>query len=193
MLIPDRKRLLNFAKLAKGRILDVGFNDNPNPYLKDPVGFDISDSNREKATNYKEIVIGNCENISEYFPERYFDTIIAGEIIEHLENPTQFLRQCKIILKDDGVMLISTPNPYNISTIIANIFFIKKGVASGHINLIPYRNMVELLKHCGFKCIKVINAVGGTKFLPYPYNRSIFFPMVKGLCWQLLYVIEKDK
>ena len=178
--------------MAKGRILDIGFNDNPNPFLKEPIGFDISDSNKELATNYQEIVKGDCENISEYFPENHFDTIIAGEIIEHLENPSKFLRGCKKILKDDGIMLISTPNPYNVSTIIANIFFIKRGVASGHINLFPFRNMIELLKHCGLKCVKVINAVGGTKFLPPPYSRYSFLPMVKSFCWQLLYVVKKD-
>jgi len=192
-MIPDKKRLKKIALIARGRILDVGFNENPNPFLSDPVGFDLSNGNRKKAANYQKIVLGDCQKISEYFPEKYFDTIVAGEIIEHLENPSCFLRESTKILKDDGILLISTPNPYNISTIIANALFIRRGVAAGHINLFPFRNMLELLSHCSLRCTKVLNATGGTKFLPNPYDRYFFMPVIKSFCWQLLYVIEKDK
>jgi 2-polyprenyl-3-methyl-5-hydroxy-6-metoxy-1,4-benzoquinol methylase len=42
--------------------------------------------------------------------KRKFDTIIAGEIIEHLESPIQFIRYCKSILKRNGRIILTTPN-----------------------------------------------------------------------------------
>lgn len=42
-----------------------------------------------------------------------FDTIVAGEIIEHLPNPGLFLDNIYKHLTDDGVAIISTPNPFN--------------------------------------------------------------------------------
>jgi len=43
-----------------------------------------------------------------------FDVIIAGEIIEHLDNPGQFLRNMRQHLTANGTLLISTPNPFYI-------------------------------------------------------------------------------
>jgi SAM-dependent methyltransferase len=188
-MIKDKKRLQKLASLSYGSVLDIGFNDNPNLFLVDPIGFDSSNSNKKKAQNYKNIIVGDCQEISLYFPPLSFDTIIAGEIIEHLEHPAKFLRECKKILKDDGVLLITTPNPYNITTIIANVLFIERGVAPGHINLFPYRNMIALLNHVELECEKVLDAGGGTKLIPN--KPSLLIPMIKSFCWQLLYIVKK--
>lgn len=39
-----------------------------------------------------------------------FDAIVALELIEHLENPREFLRQCRLLLRPGGVLVLSTPN-----------------------------------------------------------------------------------
>lgn len=43
---------------------------------------------------------------------KQFDTIVAGEIIEHLENPGLFLENLAKHLRDGGNLVISTPNPF---------------------------------------------------------------------------------
>ena len=41
-----------------------------------------------------------------------FDTIVAGELIEHLPNPGTFLENMSRHLKPDGTLVITTPNPF---------------------------------------------------------------------------------
>lgn len=184
----DEKRLRLIANIAYGEILDIGFKDLPNPYLNNPVGIDLCET--KCPPNYKEVFKGDCSSLNKYFKEHEFDTVIAGEVIEHLENASAFLRSVYYVLKDDGQLILTTPNPYNFTTMIGNILFIKGGLTPDHINLYPYRAMLALLQHCGFRVRKVLNGSSGTRL--WHTNRKFFIPMYKGFCWQLMYICEKS-
>ena len=43
---------------------------------------------------------------------RTFDVIVAGEIIEHVPNAGQFLANLRAHLGEDGVLILTTPNPF---------------------------------------------------------------------------------
>jgi SAM-dependent methyltransferase len=42
--------------------------------------------------------------------DKKFDTVVAGEVIEHLKSPIDFVRLCKGLLKDEGRLILTTPN-----------------------------------------------------------------------------------
>ena len=126
---------------------------------------------------------------AKYFFKNTFDTIIGGELIEHLECPASFLRACHKILKDDGQLLLTTPNPYHWTTMAGNLLFSSSGLTPEHINLFPYRALVALLHYTGWECIKVLNASGGMRL--WHTTRSWFIPCPKALAWQHLYVCKK--
>ena len=58
-------------------------------------------------TDDPDIVVGDMENHD--FGKK-FDVIVAGDVIEHLNNPGLFLANVARHLKDDGKLIITTPN-----------------------------------------------------------------------------------
>lgn len=53
-----------------------------------------------------------CADVETMALGRTFDTIVAGEIIEHLGNPVASLRNLRRHLKPQGHLLLSTCNPF---------------------------------------------------------------------------------
>jgi 2-polyprenyl-3-methyl-5-hydroxy-6-metoxy-1,4-benzoquinol methylase len=114
------------------------------------------------------------------FPNNSIDLITALEVIEHLVNPDNMLREAHRILKPSGYFIISTPNlaslvnrvllllgyqPYNceVSTeILAGVPWRGRTFAkpATHIRAFTLRALKELLKYHGFKIITVRGAPG---------------------------------
>ena len=44
-----------------------------------------------------------------HFPKNYFSYAVAGELMEHLEDPQRFLAETFRILKSGGILAVSTP------------------------------------------------------------------------------------
>ena len=115
------KKILRFAKGPA--ILDVGcvggsLNEE-SPYwlhqrlresFPDVTGVDI---NVEAVKNLQskgyKVFLSNAEELA---IGKIFDTIIAGELIEHLSNPGKFLEAAKRHLKPNGRIIITTPYPF---------------------------------------------------------------------------------
>ena len=62
------------------------------------------------------VVLADAEDFS---LDETFDTIVAGELIEHLSNPGDFLDQVHAHLKSSGRFVLSTPNPFYLFTFLA--------------------------------------------------------------------------
>src|SRR3989344_7708517 len=64
-----------------------------------------------------------CQNAETFKLNKKFDVIFAGELIEHLSNPGLFLEKCKLHLKKDGFLILTTPNAFTLSRILEEIIF----------------------------------------------------------------------
>ena len=123
------------------------------------------------------------------FKEKYFDKIICIEVIEHLENISNFISEVNRVLKTGGEFILTTPNIHNIKSKLQFLFktdfhwfnkeeFGKKG--SKHIHPVYWREIIFLLEKGGFT-IKKISSNRYRNYTIYPkegfsiFKKSVIF------------------
>lgn len=82
-----------------------------------------------------------------------FDTVVAAALIEHLVSPQKMLEESHRLLKNQGILILTTPNP--IWEKMANALGLIKGE---HYSVMSLQDLVDLcrkekflvLEHCGF-------------------------------------------
>jgi 2-polyprenyl-3-methyl-5-hydroxy-6-metoxy-1,4-benzoquinol methylase len=79
-------------------------------------GIDILEEDvvRARRQGY-EVEVADAET---YLEPSAYDVVFAGELIEHLSNPGAFLRCANQNLRDDGVLVLTTPNAFSFSRLL---------------------------------------------------------------------------
>ncbi len=167
-------RLKKMARLCadRQRVLDVGWAAVPNIYLKNPevIGLDLQ--KRQPPDNYNSCLVGDAIALPEPFEPGSFDALVAGEVIEHVESPLELLRRCRQTLKPDGVLVLSTPNPFFPAELLLTITLNRRYYyTEEHVCLYPQRWLIRLMERAGFSDVKLYS--GG---VPAPIIGRLPFP-----------------
>jgi len=93
-----RRRDKIVRELARGKILELGCNK----------WWLFEDSVRVDIEKIKGVIKADCNKPLPL--KKRFDTIIALDLIEHLERTDVFLEECKRLLNNGGKLIISTNN-----------------------------------------------------------------------------------
>ena len=158
--LSENYRLKRLAKLASSgqQVLDIGCAQYPNIYLQNTEVTGLDLENAILPPNYTSFINTDVSKIPDL--NLSYDTVIAGEILEHLEDPIGFLRQCHSCLKDNGKIILSTPNPHSIFETILTIFLNKKFFyTKDHVMLFPQRWLIRMMERAGFSDIKLYSEV----------------------------------
>jgi 2-polyprenyl-3-methyl-5-hydroxy-6-metoxy-1,4-benzoquinol methylase len=148
-------------------------------------------------------------NFSESFANGQYDAITFMEVIEHLENPRHCFRQIRALLKNDGWVLLSTPNA---SGLYSRLRFFFTGqmamftdaaycVGPGHITPLTAWQLEKVFMENGFSVIERTfhdapflpprSSGDLAKILAWLIFRPIMFGIVGGQ--SILYVLRKDR
>lgn len=144
-----KNRVQLILENLSGKVLDIGFV-GAYPYelelhkiLKkkfNVFGIDLIYANEENA------IIGDVRKLP--FKDSVFDSIFAGEIIEHLIETDIFLFETNRVLKKGGKLIITTPNKIS----YLNIFF-KISFCEDHKRLFEQKELINIFKKHKFKLI----------------------------------------
>lgn len=132
------------------RLRDLGYR---------PAGVDyVTENFRAEGIPFHQADLN--DDFSARFCDGGFGAIVASEIIEHLENPRHFARQCARILPADGLLVLSTPNLLNSGSMTS---FIRSGrflwfndedrEVQGHISPLTPWQIEHALREAGFRVL----------------------------------------
>lgn len=122
----QRRRTYTIKKLLDATdndvVLDIGCGsgvqiralglENPNLIIGMDVNRNALLYAKKKEITHSEFIIADAQQLP--LKEQTVDKIICAEVIEHLNNPDQLITESQRVLKEDGVIVISTPNDHSI-------------------------------------------------------------------------------
>lgn len=154
----DLRETILLKYIKNKTVLDLGAADNRHRFLhkfvvensKKAVGLELDP---ERAANlnalWYNIIVGNAES---FHIDEKFDVVVAGDLIEHVDNPGLMLDSIKKHLKPDGLFVFNTPNIFSINFLL-KWFFLGGHVPqfSEHVNGYDENFLKELLRRHGYK------------------------------------------
>jgi SAM-dependent methyltransferase len=154
------------------KVLDVGWASVPNSFLYNKIVIGLDLTSRDHPANYTKCLIGDVLCLPEPFGSNAFDALVAGEILEHLEAPMDFLRRCHSVLVPGGRLVLSTPNPHYPIEQLLTIFLSRKYFyTKSHICLYPQRWLIRMMEIAGFTGVCLYSGgilVPRFGYLPFP-------------------------
>jgi len=184
----DDRRQRRMARLAgRGEILDIGFAAMPNPHLAGTcvVGLDLDPPPARPP--YHETLTGDALDLEAALGGRRFDAIVAGEVIEHLETPYDFLRACHGALREGGRLVLSTPNPMHPPVLLCEALGVRRFFfTEEHRYYFLPRWVRRMMQDCGFDICRQ-EGVG----FPFPAGRKPVLPAPVALSYHVIYVGER--
>jgi len=130
----------------------------------DYLGIDINEDLTKESQGFP-LLIHNA-NLGLPFPASSADYVVALEVLEHLENARFFFQEAARVLRPDGKLILSVPNPYCWNEFLANVR--RQADGQGHITSFTYQNISALASFSGFAIVQCCGI-----FTRLPFSRRL--------------------
>lgn len=142
-----------------GRFLDVGcatgffINGIKKHSNWDVYGTDFGESAVRFAREKLSLDVRHGDLSEAGFPQSFFDYVHVNNVLEHVLDPISLLKECRRVIKPDGIFFLSVPNGFNDSLDLIDFYKIEGKPArskNGHIFFFPARTLLTMLDQAGF-------------------------------------------
>jgi O-antigen biosynthesis protein len=137
----------------------------------------------------------SVEEILDMVKGEKFDVILATSVIEHLKDQTAFLKKCKKLLKQKGMIVASTPNiahwTTRLSLLKGNFDYTEYGILDNtHLHFFTIKTFRQLFEDNSFTVKSLlIDSVGGG----YPRISRILAKLFPGMfAYQILVIAQNN-
>ena len=155
---------------AGARVLDAGCGNGfiSGELLKRGfrvLGIDVSESGidicRREYSEGKFEVASICDPDIERLAGNEFDAIVASEVVEHLYSPAEFLDNCHSLLKESGILVLSTPYHGYLKNLLLALagkleVHFQASHEGGHIKFWSRRSLADLLEAHSFRVVSIV-------------------------------------
>jgi SAM-dependent methyltransferase len=149
---------------SPGRVLDVGCSTG---YLAQRlvergavvVGIESDERAAAEARGVcEDVLVGDVETMALPFPERFFDVVLCGDLIEHLRDPERFLARARPLLRPGGKLVLTTPNVANwamrLGLLAGRWRYTDRGILDRtHLHLFTKKTLEEMLVRAGYRVV----------------------------------------
>ncbi|MGA2823362.1 MAG: class I SAM-dependent methyltransferase [Bacteroidales bacterium] len=162
----SREEMLKYIPENAVKILEVGCGEGLFlRYIKEnrnaeTWGIEMNNPAAENASRVADKVItGDFNLVYKDLPSNYFDCIVFNDVIEHLSNPWLTLKNTKLLLSKNGVVVSSIPNFRfigNLTEIItkADFKYKEEGILDKtHLRFFTSKSLYRLFEECGYELI----------------------------------------
>lgn len=164
---------------GKGKLVDIGAGSGLFLKVAREHGWEVSgvEFNDKSVENIRKLGIEVFDRPleDEIYPAGSVDVVAIWEVLEHINDPNQFLQQIRDILAPGGLLFICVPN---IHALVTRLLHEKARTFGGHthVNFFSMQSLSALLARNGFSVLStdtVISELGTIQnYLMYedPYN-----------------------
>jgi glycosyltransferase 2 family protein len=127
---------------------------------------------KKKEIPHSEFIIADAQNLP--FKDRTVDKIICAEIIEHLNNPEQLITESQRVLRQDGSIVITTPNEnsvWGLYEFLWDVFGRGRNYGETHLRFFSVRDLETCFK--SFRTRSVVTLFFVSPLFALSNNRTL--------------------
>ena len=160
--LEDTKRRVNFVKSLipkKGKILEIGsghgfFIETMEKLNYNIIGIEISKEKRKFSKRITKSKIFNVNLIKDSLDLKDLDVIVMFHVLEHLSNPSDFLKKISLMLKPNGKIILEVPNSNDIQ-LLSNKSYNEFYWQRAHLHYFNPKSLTTVISKAGLKSKKI--------------------------------------